>query len=180
MRQGLRPIGERFANSGIEIGPFTADGSEQGCLTAAHSIQRFLGLAGSEDFDSVLAPGFPALYRLRFHCWQFAQAMAGRVRPVSAVGTTALRDRHPYNVPLKRSRDGGRSGQDVRKTQEVWAIGFGKATPGKAYPTLYIAGLANGDASYRSTGRSTKERPGKSLFPIQAEISTAFGRSPAT
>lgn len=70
-----------------------------------------------------------------------------------AVGTTGLLDPHPYNVPLKRSRDGGRSWQDVRKTQEVWAIGFGKAAPGKAYPAIYLAGFANGDRDpgiYRS------------------------------
>lgn len=70
-----------------------------------------------------------------------------------AVGTTAMLDPHPYNFPLKRSRDGGRSWQDLRKTQEVWAIGFGKAAPGKVYPAIYIAGFANGDrepALYRS------------------------------
>ena len=70
-----------------------------------------------------------------------------------AVGVTALLDPHPYNVPLKRSSDGGRSWQDVRPTQEVWAIGFGKAAPGKAYPAIYIAGFANGEskpAIYRS------------------------------
>ena len=70
-----------------------------------------------------------------------------------AAGTIGLFDRHPYDFPLKRSRDGGRSWQDLRKTQEVWAIGFGKAASGKAYPTLYIAGFANGDrepALYRS------------------------------
>ena len=70
-----------------------------------------------------------------------------------AVGTTGLFDRHPYKVALKRSRDGGRSWRDVANTQEVWAIGFGKAAPGKAYPALYIAGYANGDrepALYRS------------------------------
>ena len=69
-----------------------------------------------------------------------------------AVGTTGLYN-HPYNVPLKRSRDGGRSWQDLGKTQEVWAIGFGKAAPSKNYPTIYIAGFANGDrdpALYRS------------------------------
>ncbi|HEV2044952.1 MAG TPA: hypothetical protein VGR05_09765, partial [Sphingomicrobium sp.] len=70
-----------------------------------------------------------------------------------AVGTTGLLDPHPYKVPLKRSRDGGRSWQDLAKTQEVWAIGFGKAAPGKAYSTIFIAGFANGDrepALYRS------------------------------
>lgn len=71
-----------------------------------------------------------------------------------AVGTTPwLIDPKPYEVPLKRSRDGGRSWHDVRKTQEVWAIGFGKAAPGKTYPAIYIAGFANGDrhpAIYRS------------------------------
>ena len=70
-----------------------------------------------------------------------------------AVGTIGLLDKHPYNQPLKRSRDGGKSWQDLRKTQEVWAVGFGKAAPGKSYPAIYIAGFANGDkepALYRS------------------------------
>ena len=62
-----------------------------------------------------------------------------------AVGTIGLLDKRPYDVPLKRSRDGGRTWQDLRKTQEVWAIGFGKAAPGKSYPAIYIAGFANGD-----------------------------------
>lgn len=70
-----------------------------------------------------------------------------------AVGTIGLLDPHPYNVPLKRSRDGGQSWQDLPNTQEVWAIGFGKAAPGKNYPAIYIAGFANRDrepALYRS------------------------------
>ncbi|MES2904384.1 MAG: hypothetical protein V4696_09390 [Pseudomonadota bacterium] len=69
------------------------------------------------------------------------------------IGSTAVMDPHPYNMPLKRSRDGGRSWQDIRRTQEIWAIGFGKAAPGKTYPSIYIAGYANGDrepALYRS------------------------------
>ncbi len=70
-----------------------------------------------------------------------------------AVGSTGIREKHPHDVPLKRSRDGGRTWQDVRKTEEVWAIGFGKSAPGRSYPALYIAGFANDDrvpALYRS------------------------------
>lgn len=70
-----------------------------------------------------------------------------------AVGSTGILEKHPHNVPLKRSRDGGRTWQDVRKTEEIWAIGFGKAAPGKNYPAIYIAGYANGDRGpgiYRS------------------------------
>lgn len=68
-----------------------------------------------------------------------------------AVGTA--RGPRPYKVPLKRSKDGGRSWQNIPQTQEVWAIGFGKAAPGKTYPTIFMAGFANGDrepAIYRS------------------------------
>ncbi len=70
-----------------------------------------------------------------------------------AVGATGILEKHPHDVPLKRSRDGGRTWQDVRKTEEIWAIGFGKAAPGKSYPAIYIAGYANGDRGpgiYRS------------------------------
>lgn len=103
-----------------------------------------------------------------------------------AVGTTGLLDKHPYDVPLKRSRDGGRSWQDVRKTQEVWAIGFGKAAPGKAYPALYIAGFANGDrepALYRSIDEGASWQklvsyPGGNIDAIRAISGdmNAYGR----
>ena len=70
-----------------------------------------------------------------------------------AIGTTGSQQPHPYNEPLQRSRDGGRTWHAVKRTQEIWAIGFGKAAPGKAYPAIYIAGYANSDrepAIYRS------------------------------
>jgi hypothetical protein len=70
-----------------------------------------------------------------------------------AVGATTARDPHPYNVPLKRSRDGGATWIDLPNTQETWAVGFGKAAPGQSYPSVYIAGYANLDLSsglYRS------------------------------
>ena len=69
------------------------------------------------------------------------------------IGTTGLQAPHPYDAPMKRSHDGGRSWHDVKQTQEIWAIGFGKAAKGKTYPAIYIAGYANGDrepAIYRS------------------------------
>ena len=70
-----------------------------------------------------------------------------------AIGTTGVQQPHPYNEPLERSRDGGRTWQAVKGTHETWAIGFGKAATGRTYPAIYIAGYANGDrkpAIYRS------------------------------
>jgi hypothetical protein len=70
-----------------------------------------------------------------------------------ATGTTSGTEAHPYNVPLKRSINGGATWTDVFNTQEVWAIGFGKGSPGQSYPAVYIAGYSNGDRSpgiYRS------------------------------
>lgn len=69
-----------------------------------------------------------------------------------AIGT-ANAQQHPYDVPLKRSTNGGATWNDVLSTQEVWAIGFGKAAPRQSYPAVYMAGYANRDTSpgiYRS------------------------------
>jgi photosystem II stability/assembly factor-like uncharacterized protein len=70
-----------------------------------------------------------------------------------AIGTTSATQSHPYNVPLKRSMNGGVTWNDVSNTQEAWAVGFGQPAPGQLYPALYMAGYANGDPSpgiYRS------------------------------
>lgn len=62
-----------------------------------------------------------------------------------AAGATGLTDKHPYNFPLQVSRDGGATWRGLGRTQEVWAVGFGKAAAGRSYPTIFIAGFANGE-----------------------------------
>jgi len=56
--------------------------------------------------------------------------------------------------PLWRSTDGGVTWLRVTNglLQQAFNVGFGKAAPGKSYPTLFIAGVVNGVRGvYRST-----------------------------
>ncbi|QIK79127.1 hypothetical protein G7077_09685 [Sphingomonas piscis] len=69
--------------------------------------------------------------------------MAGHL--LFAAGTTGLTDKHPYGFALQASRDGGVTWRALGRTQEVWAAGFGRAAAGRSYPTIFIAGFANGD-----------------------------------
>jgi photosystem II stability/assembly factor-like uncharacterized protein len=69
--------------------------------------------------------------------------MAGHL--LFSAGTTGLADKHPYDFPLQASRDGGANWRALARTQEVWAVGFGRAAAGRSYPTIFIAGFANGD-----------------------------------
>lgn len=48
------------------------------------------------------------------------------------------------NVPIRRSTDGGVSWSDVTGTSFIEGISFGKAAPGKTYPTVFMAGKVSG------------------------------------
>ncbi len=62
-----------------------------------------------------------------------------------AAGTTGFGDKHPYGFSLQASRNGGATWKGLGRTQEVWAVGFGRAAAGRSYPTIFIAGFANGE-----------------------------------
>ncbi|WP_426609733.1 hypothetical protein [Bradyrhizobium sp. McL0616] len=47
---------------------------------------------------------------------------------------------HPANQPFFRSTDGGKTWQAVADIKEVYAFGFGKASPTGSYPTIFIFG----------------------------------------
>jgi hypothetical protein len=47
---------------------------------------------------------------------------------------------NPYDSPLMRSADGGVTWTAVPNVLEAYAVGFGKAAPGAAYPAIFIVG----------------------------------------
>jgi xyloglucan-specific exo-beta-1,4-glucanase len=52
--------------------------------------------------------------------------------------------RHTAGNGLYRSRDSGQSFVRVKTIGEVYALGFGRAAPGKSYPAIYVAGKIGG------------------------------------
>jgi hypothetical protein len=49
-------------------------------------------------------------------------------------------------MAMKRSTDSGATWSTVFDVAESWALGFGKEAPGQSYPTIMVAGYANGDS----------------------------------
>lgn len=81
------------------------------------------------------------------------------------------------NVPLMRSTDGGTTWTAVANTNKIAAYGFGKAAPGKSYPTIFAAGLINGVYGiYRSIDdTATWEKLGDYPYGWMDGVSTVEG-----
>jgi photosystem II stability/assembly factor-like uncharacterized protein len=47
------------------------------------------------------------------------------------------------NEKLYRSKNAGVDVEQIKNVQQIYAVGFGKAAPGKSYPTVYLIGTAN-------------------------------------
>ena len=93
--------------------------------------QILISVDGGKSFSPVIT-GIPAVAS-----WQGAQlaAVPGRMRDLWLAG--------PFG--LLHSADASKPLASVKRVDEAWNVGFGKAAPGKAYPAVFLAGKVSGE-----------------------------------